>query len=102
MLKNTSLFIATVVLILTLGKSGDAQQGVGPFTADQATAGRTAYQASCAGCHSPDLSGQGNASPLAGGLFMGSWGDKTAAELVEFLQGAMPPGNPGSLGEVKR
>jgi alcohol dehydrogenase (cytochrome c) len=30
---------------------------------------------------------------------MSSWGDRTPGDLVTFLKGAMPPGNPGSLGE---
>jgi alcohol dehydrogenase (cytochrome c) len=74
-----------------------AQQGV--FTAEQATAGRAVYQASCSGCHGANLTGLNSASALAGGLFMSSWGGRTPSELVSFLEGAMPPGNPGSLGE---
>jgi len=31
---------------------------------------------------------------------MSSWGDRTPADLVSFLEGAMPPSNPGSLGEL--
>ena len=76
-----------------------AQQNAGPYTAAQATAGRATYQANCAGCHAADLSGLNSASALAGGLFMGSWGDRTPSDLITFLEGAMPPGNPGSLGE---
>src|SRR5215471_17611503 len=75
------------------------QTQTGPYIAAQAAAGRTTYQSSCAGCHGADLNGQGSASPLTGGLFMGTWGDKTAGDLIGFLQGAMPPTNPGSLGE---
>jgi alcohol dehydrogenase (cytochrome c) len=76
-----------------------AQQGAGIYTAAQATAGRATYQASCSGCHAEDLSGQNSASALAGGLFMSSWGDRTPSDLVSFLEGAMPPSNPGGLGE---
>ncbi|HSP66318.1 MAG TPA: PQQ-binding-like beta-propeller repeat protein [Bryobacteraceae bacterium] len=76
------------------------QQGAaGPFTAQQADAGRTAYQTSCSGCHAADLSGIGNALPLAGLPFTGSWGNRTVGDLVSFLEGAMPPNNPGGLGE---
>jgi alcohol dehydrogenase (cytochrome c) len=75
------------------------QTPAGPYTAGQATAGRGVYQASCQGCHGADLGGINNAAALAGGLFMGSWGNRTTSDLVGFLQGAMPPGNPGSLGE---
>ncbi len=80
--------------------AGQQATPAGPYTAAQATAGRAVYQASCASCHGPDLGGLSNAAPLAGGLFMGSWGDRTPADLVAFMQGAMPPGNPGSLGEA--
>jgi alcohol dehydrogenase (cytochrome c) len=76
-----------------------AQQGAGPYTAAQATAGRAIYQANCSSCHAADLSGLNSASALAGGLFMSSWGDRTPKDLIAFLEGAMPPGNPGSLGE---
>ena len=72
----------------------------GPFTAAQAEEGRTAYTANCASCHNADLSGSGNAAPLAGGVFMGGWGNRTAADLVGFMAGAMPPNNPGSLTEA--
>jgi alcohol dehydrogenase (cytochrome c) len=30
---------------------------------------------------------------------MSSWGDRTTADLIAFLEGAMPPSNPGGLGE---
>jgi alcohol dehydrogenase (cytochrome c) len=73
---------------------------VAPYTEAQADAGRTAYQANCAGCHGADLGGRNDASALAGGLFMGSWGNRTTADLVGFMMGAMPPGNPGGLGEA--
>jgi alcohol dehydrogenase (cytochrome c) len=72
----------------------------GPFTQEQVDAGRTAYQTSCAGCHGDDLGGRNDASALAGGLFMGSWGGRTTADLLGFMQGSMPPGNPGGLGEA--
>jgi len=74
-------------------------QTTGPYTAAQAAAGRAAYQANCAGCHGADLSGQNSASALAGSLFMSSWGARTPADLVSFMEGAMPPSSPGSLGE---
>jgi len=75
------------------------QQGAGPFTTQQADAGRAAYQTNCAGCHAADLSGIGNALPLSGLPFTSSWGNRTVGDLVGFLEGAMPPNNPGGLGE---
>lgn len=71
--------------------------GAGPFTAAQADAGATAYQANCATCHQPDLRGQGTALPLAGPAFIGAWGSRAARELLSFIQLTMPPGNPGTL-----
>src|SRR6185369_1577132 len=89
-----SLFAALYGVLQLFG-----QQAAGPFTAQQADAGRTAYQTNCAGCHAADLSGIGNALPLAGLPFTSSWGNRTAGDLVGFMEGAMPPNNPGGLGE---
>jgi len=89
-----SLFAALYGVLQLFG-----QQAAGPFTAQQADAGRTAYQTNCAGCHAADLSGIGNALPLSGLPFTGSWGNRTVGDLVGFMEGAMPPNNPGGLGE---
>ena len=70
------------------------------FTSEQATAGRAAYIANCAGCHQRDLRGANEAKPLTGKDFLNTWRDKTAGQLVAFLSVAMPPPPvpPGSLG----
>src|SRR5215471_13024869 len=81
------------VLILT-----GQQRPAGPYTADQAAAGRTVYQANCAGCHGPDLAGRNDAPQLAGSQFIANWGGRTPADLINFMQSAMPPGN-ATLGE---
>jgi alcohol dehydrogenase (cytochrome c) len=88
-----------IVCACSISLVGYAQQAAGPYTAAQATAGRATYQVNCSSCHGADLSGLNSASALAGGLFMSSWGDRSPSDLVTFLEGAMPPGNPGSLGE---
>lgn len=88
-----ALIVATVCSVVVL----TGQQPAGPFTAAQATAGATVFQASCAGCHGPDLAGRNDAAPLAGQQFMGAWGGRTANDLVAFIQNAMPPGGGGSL-----
>jgi alcohol dehydrogenase (cytochrome c) len=93
-----SLFAALYGVFQLAGQQG--QQGpAGPFTAQQADAGRAAYQQNCAACHAADLSGIGNALPLSGLPFTGSWGNRTVGDLVGFMEGAMPPTNPGALGE---
>src|SRR5215472_10483963 len=77
-------------------KSGAQQPPTGPYTAEQASAGRAAYQTNCAACHAPDLSGR-EGPQLAGATFMSQWGDKTAGDLIAFLRLTMPPGAGGSL-----
>jgi alcohol dehydrogenase (cytochrome c) len=97
--KNFVVVLTVMAACGVVALTGQQTGAVGPYTAAQATAGRATYQANCAGCHGADLGGLNSAAALAGGLFMGSWGDRTTSDLVAFLAGAMPPGNPGSLGE---
>ena len=97
-----SKFLAPALVVAACGVmmlTGQQPPATAPYTAEQAAAGRAAYQANCASCHVADLSGRDEAPPLTGSDFMARWGDKTAAELISFLQAAMPPGNAGGLGE---
>ena len=75
------------------------QPGTGIFTTAQAEAGRTAFQANCAECHRPDLSGSFEAPPLAGGNFFNAWRELPVRELVNRIRDTMPPANPGAVGE---
>src|ERR1700674_4117093 len=68
------------------------QRPAGQYTAEQATAGRAAYQTNCAVCHGQDMTGRNEASQLAGSNFFSQWGDRTAGELINFIRSAMPPG----------
>ena len=61
------------------------------YSAAQATAGRTVYQASCASCHMPDLAGRNEAPQLAGNNFMNTWRSRSTRDLFEFIQSTMPP-----------
>ena len=74
------------------------QRPAGPYTQDQAAAGRTVYQTSCASCHSADLSGK-EGPQLAGTNFLAQWGDRTAAELIAFMRSTMPPGGASLPGD---
>ena len=85
---------ATAVVVAAASAALLAQQPSGVFTAAQANAGRTAYQASCAGCHMPDLAGRNEAPPLAGGTFMNAWRTRTTRDLVEYMSATMPPNVP--------
>lgn len=101
MKKHILLVLILVAACGVLQVAGQqAATAAGPFTAAQATAGNTAYQASCASCHQANLSGENNAPALAGTPFMSSWGGRTVTDLVGFMEGAMPPGNPGGLGDA--
>jgi alcohol dehydrogenase (cytochrome c) len=61
------------------------------YTADQAAAGRAAYQANCAGCHMPDLAGRNEAPPLAGVNFLNTWRARTTRDLFDYMSATMPP-----------
>jgi quinoprotein glucose dehydrogenase len=71
----------------------------GVYTTDQAERGRVAFEASCAACHRPDLSGRGTAIPaLRGESFTGERHGTSVGELFELVRSTMPPGRPSSLG----
>lgn len=91
-----------MMAVAALGANGLllAQQP-GTFTAEQANAGRAAYQTSCSGCHLADMAGRNEAPQLAGSQFMSAWGARTTHDLFTFMQAAMPPGAGGSLGEAE-
>jgi cytochrome c len=44
-----------------------------------------------------DLSGSGQALPLAGDAFMDVWEGQTVADLLGLVQGTMPQDKPGTL-----
>ena len=67
------------------------------YTAAQATRGEAVYTTSCSSCHAPDLSGSGQASPLAGNDFNEGWNGQTLADLFDRIQTTMPADAPGSL-----
>jgi len=90
MLGGAAVLVSSLALVA-------GQAPAGSYTAAQAAAGRTTYQAQCASCHLPDLKGSGDAAPLAGSEFMGSWGRRSPRELLSFMQLTMPPTRPGSL-----
>src|SRR5689334_23922036 len=76
--------LAALVPLAALAQSG-------PYTEQQAAAGRSSYVANCAGCHQPDLRGSNEARPLAGADFMRNWSGRTTQDLVAFMSAAMPP-----------
>lgn len=89
--KLTSLAAASAFIALA---AGSAQAG--GFTAEQAAAGETAFQANCAQCHGKQLEGP-DAPALVGPDVMQNWA--TAQGLFDFIHVAMPPTAPGQLGD---
>lgn len=81
---------------IIIAQQNGAQRAAVPYTAEQASAGRAAYQTNCAACHAPDLTGR-EGPQLAGANFMARWSDKTAGEFISFMRATMPPGAGGSL-----
>mgnify|MGYP003395839791 CR=1 FL=1 len=64
------------------------------FTAQQATAGKAGYAKSCASCHMPDLSGNGEIPALAGAAFKETWGTRSTKDFFDYMSAAMPYGAP--------
>jgi alcohol dehydrogenase (cytochrome c) len=66
------------------------------FTAEQAAAGRAAFEQFCATCHGANLR-QLPTALLAGSEFVARWGNRGTNELVAETRSTMPPNDPGGL-----
>src|SRR5579862_496777 len=97
--KHRPLLVLAAIAASSLLVAGQQGGAAGRYTAAQAAAGRTTYQAQCASCHQPDLKGQGDAAQLAGSEFMSAWGMRSPRELLAFMQLTMPPARPGALAQ---
>jgi alcohol dehydrogenase (cytochrome c) len=91
--------IGIAVALIPLPANTQQPAKIGPYTSEQATAGRATYQARCATCHLPDMKGSNEAPPLAGVNFANAWRDRTAADLFTRIRNTMPMTDPGSLGD---
>jgi mono/diheme cytochrome c family protein len=69
----------------------------GVYTADQAKRGKALYSQSCSNCHMDDLSGSGQAPPLAGDVFLQTWDGRSVADLFDNVRTTMPLNQPDSL-----
>ena len=67
------------------------QRPAGPYTQSQVAEGRSTYETNCVSCHAADLSGR-EGPQLAGANFMAQWGDRSAGDLIKYIQSTMPPG----------
>jgi mono/diheme cytochrome c family protein len=87
------VFLQALILASAQGKT--TLDGV--YTAAQATRGQQVYTDSCAGCHGDDLSGGGQAPPLAGKEFNADWIDLSVGDLFDRTKATMPADKPGTL-----
>jgi alcohol dehydrogenase (cytochrome c) len=99
-----SFLLGSVAFVgMTMASVGGQQAqptAAGAYTTAQAQAGQAAYGQQCAGCHSADFRGSGDAPAVVGADFTAKWGPRGANELFTYLVQAMPPTNPGSLSEA--
>ncbi|MCW5697498.1 MAG: cytochrome c [Bauldia sp.] len=77
------------------GADGPVSALDGVYTVAQADAGLEIYFGNCSACHAGNMRGSGFTPGLLGRRFIAKW--DSAAELVAFMQSAMPPAAPGSL-----
>lgn len=95
-------FIGASFLISgTMQSSPAASTRSGIYTDEQAKQGSASYAKNCASCHSADLSGEGQAPPLADEEFTGNWSGKTVDDLFEKIQDSMPGDRPGALSRTE-
>jgi quinoprotein glucose dehydrogenase len=69
----------------------------GVYTKEQAKRGEGLYVQNCSSCHGPDLSGNDEAAPLAGPVFLSSWDGLSVGDLANRVRVSMPPNNLGKL-----
>ena len=88
-----------VLVALTLASAlGFPQQAGAQDEAAPQGPGAAAYQAQCAECHGQRLEGSAHGPALTGTAFSSVWGERSVAELAEYLEAEMPPGREGQLG----
>jgi mono/diheme cytochrome c family protein len=91
-MKVPTLVLAAMVLVSQAKTTDD-----GVFTEAQAERGGQIYTRACASCHADDLSGGGQAPPLADNDFKAEWNNQPVADLFERIRATMPADAPGSL-----
>jgi len=88
-MRRVAMFVAMAVTGVAL--LGGQEPPAGPFTAEQAAAGRQTYAVTCAGCHGPDMGGGYDAPQLAGATFLDTWRTRSTRDLAGYIQTSMPP-----------
>ncbi len=94
-----AVLVASGVVAVRATRAADSPKTTmdGVYTAAQAQRGKAEYSQACAACHMDDLSGSGQALPLAGDAFMGTWEGQSVADLMGLIHDTMPQDKPGTL-----
>ena len=87
------VFVQALVFVSAQGKT--TLDGI--YTEAQAKRGETIYTGSCASCHGPDLSGDGQTPGLVGREFNMDWNDLSMSDLFDRTRATMPADAPGTL-----
>jgi S-disulfanyl-L-cysteine oxidoreductase SoxD len=101
--RATATLISIIVIAMSQmalrAQSTAGSQSVwdGVFTKEQAKRGEQLYAQNCSSCHGPDLSGNDEAAPLAGPVFLSSWDGLSIGDLANRVRVSMPPNNLGKL-----
>jgi mono/diheme cytochrome c family protein len=85
-----SVTVALLAIAAAACAHAPASPGERSYTAAQADAGATAFQAVCVTCHMSDLSGSEAAPPLAGPTFATRWEGRPFTELTVYMRDHMP------------
>jgi len=95
-----------MVVILALGLSGGALSAGPPrsvwkgvYTDTQSKRGKVEYDAVCAECHGPTLTGGDNVPDLSGDAFLANWDGLSAQDLFNRIRTTMPASKPGTLSD---
>jgi mono/diheme cytochrome c family protein len=92
-LRVVAASVGAAAVLVSVGVRAAGDPAPAPvFTDQQVSAGKAAYAKVCAGCHMPDLSGDNEAPPLAGMVFVDTWRTRTTKDLYEYLSAEMPRG----------
>jgi mono/diheme cytochrome c family protein len=89
---------ALVGVFAMTGHAGQARpvNTAGAYSAAQATRGKAVYSDQCLVCHGENLEGVVG-PPLTGDDFLGDFGGKPVADVIQKIQGTMPQQAPGTL-----
>jgi len=89
---------ALVGVFAMTGLAGQAKpvNTTGAYSAAQATRGKAVYSDQCLVCHGENLEGVVG-PPLTGDDFLGDYGGKPVADVIQKIQGTMPQQAPGTL-----